>query len=209
MNEEALEKKRRRESFAGRLKEAAGAPLLSRLLGPGRPLDLDAQQRMEALFGRSLSEVRIHDTRQAGEIANRLGAEAFTIGPRIFAGPYRLTPSTPQGLALLAHELTHFVQQIQPSTIGVVPLPVPGEIVSLPLQPIKAPLQMQLAAEVPAAEEPDALEAQALAIEQTIQGMAREAQAAQAVVDPHQIADTVYRLMQNDLRLEKERGALM
>jgi hypothetical protein len=218
MDEDALAQEQLRVSLAVWVR-ATWAPLLARLGGAGRPLDLDAQQRMEALLGRDLGEVRIHDTQQAGEIAHRLGAEAFTIGPRIFAAPEGLAPWTPKGEALLAHELMHFVQQTQPSNKALIQPWGPSEPTlpltansspqdegkGLPNQGIPGPLPLQLAAEVPPAE-PDAMEAQALAVE----GAARERTAERARpanIDPHEIADRIYRLMQDDLRLERERRA--
>ena len=219
MDEDALAQERLRMSLVAWVKGAAWAPLLSRLIGPGRALDLDVQQRMEALFGRDLSEVRVHDTQQAGEIAHRLGAEAFAIGSRIFTAPEGLAPGTPKGEALLAHELTHFVQQTQPSSKATAwpegsaePMPImpagffpQGEVTGLPNQAARGSLPMQLAAQVPPAA-PDAMEAQALAVEETT----REGTAARArptALDPHEIADRVYRLMRDDLRLERERRA--
>lgn len=218
MDEDTLAQERLRMSLAVWVK-AAWAPLLARLGGPGRRLDLDAQQRMEALLGRDLGEVRIHDTQQAGEIAHRLGAEAFTIGPRIFAAPEGLAPGTPKGEALLAHELTHFVQQTQPRNKA----PVQPQGPRGPTLPLTAdsspqdggkglsnqgppgPLPLQLAAEVPPTE-PDAMEAQALAVEgATREGAAERARPAN--IDPQEIADRIYRLMQDDLRLERERRA--
>jgi len=218
MDEDALAQERLRMSLVAWLKGAVWAPLLSRLIGPGQRLDLDVQQRMEALFGRDLSEVRVHNTQQAGEIAHRLGAEAFAMGSHIFAAPDGLAPGTPRGEALLAHELTHFVQQDQPSrsviqltepdmqTSPVAPaFPAQGNVETLPHQVSRAPLQMQLAAEVPPTE-PDAMETQALAVEEaTREGAA--ARARPTALDPHEIADRVYRLMRDDLRLERERRA--
>lgn len=85
---------------------AAGA-----LRGPGRPLDTEARQAFGAWFGHDFSGVRVHDdaaTRRAGQAA---GARAWTFGPAIgFAeGAYR--PASREGRRLLAHELSHVVQQ--------------------------------------------------------------------------------------------------
>lgn len=219
MEPDALAQERLRMSLVAWVEGAAGAPLLSHLVGTGRPLDLAVQQRMEALLGRDLSEVRIHDTQQAGEIAHRLGAEALATGSRIFAAPDGLAPETPRGEALLAHELTHFVQQTQPSrkatarphgsaerlpivTSGLFPR---GEVAGLPWHAVRGSPSVQLAAEATSTE-PDATETQALAVEEVTRQVAAERPGV-AEVDPQEIADLVYRLMQDDLRLERERRA--
>ena len=224
MNGEDLTKERWRASLAAWLEEAAESSLLSRLLGPGRPLDPGTQRRMEALWGRDLSQVVIHDTRQAGEIAERLGAEAFTVGPRIFAAPERLVPETPRGWGLLAHELTHVVQQTHPSPVSAVypllagqPMSPPSTVAadmapgSFTLDTGRGSAQPQIQRQAASASggpaaEPDAAEAQAQAVEQATQEMAQEG-IRPAAVDPHHVADRVYRLMQEDLRLERERRA--
>ena len=219
MEPDALAQERLRLSLVAWAKGAAWVPFLSHLMGPGQRLDLGAQQRLEAIFGRDLSEVRIHDTRQAGEIAHRLGAEAFTTGSHIFAAPDGLAPGTPRGEALLAHELMHFVQQNQPSSKARAGLEGPteqmpkmpssffprGEAAGLPNQAAWGSLPVQLADEVPATE-PDAMEAQALAVEETNREGTGE-RAGATDLDPHEIADRVYRLMRDDLRLERERRA--
>jgi hypothetical protein len=66
---------------------------------------------METRFGRDLSQVRIHTDPQAAESARQVDAQAYTVGPHIaFAeGFYR--PASSSGQGLLAHELTHVLQQ--------------------------------------------------------------------------------------------------
>lgn len=87
-------------------------------MGKGRPLDETMRRHMEQRFGCDLGDVRIHDSRQAAELARRLGAEAFTIGSHIFAPPDRLNELTPEASGLLAHELTHVIQQTAPNYSG-------------------------------------------------------------------------------------------
>lgn len=82
---------------------------------PGRPLPAVVQTRMSALFGRSFSDVRVH----VGQEAPRLRAVAFAMGTDLYFAPGRYQPETPDGLRLLAHELTHVVQQQS----GRVPVP--------------------------------------------------------------------------------------
>jgi hypothetical protein len=67
--------------------------------------------RYERLFGTRLDQVSVHTDSAATDAAELLGAAAGAIGSRIFFAPGRFDPSTPTGGALLAHELTHVVQQ--------------------------------------------------------------------------------------------------
>ncbi len=79
--------------------------------GGGRPLPAPLREGLEPRFGRDFSAVRIHADSRAAGLARSLSARAFTVGGDIaFArGEYR--PGTPAGDRLLAHELTHVVQQ--------------------------------------------------------------------------------------------------
>lgn len=65
------------------------------------------RRQMEAVFGTSFADVRIH----VGPEAASLGLEAFALGCDIFFAPGRFDPATPQGRFLLGHELTHVLQQ--------------------------------------------------------------------------------------------------
>ncbi len=78
-------------------------------LGNGTPLPDEIRAKMEALFGVDFSAVRIH----VGPQAQKVGARAFTRGMDIFFAPGQYQPRTASGQALLAHELTHVVQQAQ------------------------------------------------------------------------------------------------
>jgi hypothetical protein len=91
---------------------------LQRGLGAGRPLDEATRRRAESWFGRSLSDVRIHDSRQAAELAGRLGAEAFAMHSHIIGPAEKLSALTPEGSGLLAHEITHVVQQTNPQPVS-------------------------------------------------------------------------------------------
>jgi len=166
---------------------------------------------MEDFFGGSLEDVRIHDSRQAGEVARRLGAEAFTIGGQVFGDAESLNTLSPAGVGLVAHELTHVIQQTQPP-----PLPHSGVVAS---QPSPAREQSatsrtetaQLARYSPlsasSAEEPG--EAEAMASEEVMRQAAEsgeQAVEASPEVDIEELADRVYRLMQRELRLDRERN---
>jgi hypothetical protein len=77
----------------------------------GRPLDQATRREMEARFGRDLSVVRLHDDVAAQHSARDIGAHAYTVGPHIAFGPDRSSLASAEGRRLLAHELTHALQQ--------------------------------------------------------------------------------------------------
>jgi hypothetical protein len=74
----------------------------------GQPLPENLRTEFESRFGHDFSKVRIHSDAEA---ASSIGAHAFTRGEDIVFGRGQYQPSTRQGLHLLAHELTHVVQQ--------------------------------------------------------------------------------------------------
>jgi len=77
----------------------------------GTPLDPDARRAFEHGFDVDLSAIRIHDDTRADRLARALHADAFTAGSHLFfrAGAYQ--PNTERGVWLLAHEITHAIQQ--------------------------------------------------------------------------------------------------
>jgi hypothetical protein len=78
----------------------------------GQALPPTVQKQMEAGFGgRNFSGVRVHTGGQADRLAGALEAQAFTTGNNIFFAANHYQPESPQGRELLAHELTHVVQQ--------------------------------------------------------------------------------------------------
>jgi hypothetical protein len=79
--------------------------------GAGQPLDSTVRAQMEPAFGANFGGVRFHTNHQADGLNHALSARAFTTGQDIFfkQGEYR--PGTSGGRELLAHELTHVVQQ--------------------------------------------------------------------------------------------------
>ncbi len=66
---------------------------------------------MEIRFGHDFSQVRLHTDARAAAVAEALQARAFTAGNHIVFAAGEYAPATPQGRRLLAHELTHVVQQ--------------------------------------------------------------------------------------------------
>jgi Domain of unknown function (DUF4157) len=84
--------------------------------GQGRPLSADTLTVMEGFFGQGLGHVRVHNDEPASQLSRELNARAFTVGPDIFFAPGEYLPSTREGQGLLAHELTHALQQSSPGT---------------------------------------------------------------------------------------------
>ena len=66
---------------------------------------------MEPRFGADFSGVRIHNDSRANALAEALNANAFTVGREIFFGEGKFDPASETGRRLIAHELTHVVQQ--------------------------------------------------------------------------------------------------
>lgn len=78
---------------------------------PGQPLDQGARAFFEQRFGQSFSDVRVHTDAKAAESAEAVSAMAYTVGHDIAFGEGRYAPNTNAGRQLLAHELSHVVQQ--------------------------------------------------------------------------------------------------
>jgi Domain of unknown function (DUF4157) len=81
------------------------------LSSPGRPLDPALQQDMGQRFGHDFSRVRVHTGAAAERSAQEVNANAYTVGHNIVFGTNRFSPMTTEGRRLLAHELTHTIQQ--------------------------------------------------------------------------------------------------
>ena len=84
----------------------------------GEPLDAGTRSFMQQRFGFDFANVRVHTSVQASEIANGLAADAFTVGRDIYFNGAAYDPSSPRGRRLIAHELTHVVQQSLGSPSG-------------------------------------------------------------------------------------------
>jgi len=88
------------------------APIMHEVLqSPGQPLDLSTRNFMEPRFGQDFSNVRLHTDARAAESARAMKAEAYTVGRNVVFGAGRHAPETAEGKRLLAHELTHTIQQ--------------------------------------------------------------------------------------------------
>ncbi|MDB4881868.1 MAG: hypothetical protein JWL95_634, partial [Gemmatimonadetes bacterium] len=88
------------------------------LRSPGRPLDAGTRVDMQTRFGRDFSGVRVHDGPESEQSARDVNARAYTVGSHIVFDANRFSPGTHEGRRLLAHELTHVVQQSGTPAVG-------------------------------------------------------------------------------------------
>jgi len=87
-------------------------PSVDRVLASsGRSLEPMLRQDMESRFGHDFSQVRIHTGDLAEQSARAVNANAYTVGHNIVFSADSLSPGTSKGRRLIAHELTHVVQQ--------------------------------------------------------------------------------------------------
>ena len=84
---------------------------IARETGRGSGLDGSTRGQFEGFFGVDLGGVRVHADSKAAELSRSLGAEAFTVGNDVFFGEGQFNSGSSTGMGLLAHELTHVVQQ--------------------------------------------------------------------------------------------------
>lgn len=108
------------------------APSLAHFETGGQALAPAWRQRVEPLFGTGFEAVRIHDDAASHAAARGLRAHAFTVGQHVHFGAGRYAPHTREGLHLLAHELTHTVQQR-----GTLPMPAAASEIDGPDAPLE------------------------------------------------------------------------
>ncbi|WP_436771019.1 eCIS core domain-containing protein [Yinghuangia sp. YIM S09857] len=77
----------------------------------GSPMDTDTRTDMEARLGADFGDVRIHTDGQAHESAKDVGAHAYTVGSDVVFQRDKYDPASHEGKTMLAHELTHVIQQ--------------------------------------------------------------------------------------------------
>jgi hypothetical protein len=95
--------------------------------GGGRALDPATRDAMSASLGESLADVRVHADAGAAALARSVSARAFTTGTDVYFGAGEYRPGTSAGRQLLAHELTHVVQQRGAPTSGPLTVSEPGD----------------------------------------------------------------------------------
>lgn len=87
-------------------------PIVNEVLrSPGQPLDAKTRTFMEPRFGHDFSQVRVHTGAKAVESAQAVNALAYTVAQNVVFGAGQYAPLASEGRRLLAHELTHVVQQ--------------------------------------------------------------------------------------------------
>jgi hypothetical protein len=79
--------------------------------GGGQPVPVEARRLFEPRFGHDFGQVRLHTDSRAAGLAASLHASAFTLGNDVYFASGRYAPATAEGQRLLAHELTHVLQQ--------------------------------------------------------------------------------------------------
>lgn len=90
---------------------ARDAGLHEVLRSPGQPLDPDTRSLMESRFDHDFSAVRVHTDARAAESSRLIGANAWAFSNHLVFASGRYAPQTASGRHLLAHELTHVIQQ--------------------------------------------------------------------------------------------------
>jgi hypothetical protein len=93
--------------------------------GGGAPLDKDTRGFMESRLGADFSNVRVHTDATASESARSVQAYAYTVGSDVVFQSGKYEPESDSGKRMLAHELTHVVQQRSGPVEGT---PAPGGI---------------------------------------------------------------------------------
>ena len=93
--------------------------------GSGAPLDRHTRGFMESRLGADFSDVRVHTDARASESAQSVQAHAYTVGSDVVFQSGKYAPESDSGKRMLAHELTHVVQQRSGPVAGT---PAPGGI---------------------------------------------------------------------------------
>jgi hypothetical protein len=177
----------------------------------GESLGMATRGLMETFFGRDLKDVRIHRGQEAEDASCQLTSRAFTLGRHIFGPRQNLDDSTREGLGLLAHELTHVIQQTRPNKMPQRQTVHRGNDLSPAIVPPPASHsdgEMVLLA--PARSSPQGTaslqrEARARASEQLVTKGSDDQTKAPSEINCEEVANKVYRLMRYDLVLEQER----
>ena len=98
-------------SGVGAMLEEDRSPVHDVVNSGGSSLAPDVRDEMQARLGHDFSDVKVHNDSQAHESARSVNAHAYTVGSNIVFQRDRYDPSSTEGKTMLAHELTHVVQQ--------------------------------------------------------------------------------------------------
>jgi hypothetical protein len=103
------------DASSGSMPNAPAPPSVhDAITSSGCPLDQSVRREMETHLHADLSSVRVHADPEQGASARDVDANAYTVGSHIVFAPGEYAPDTMSGKHLLAHELTHVVQQMAP-----------------------------------------------------------------------------------------------
>ena len=109
---EDCKKKKLQRRAASSVAGTVAPPIVHEVLrSPGKPLDTGARSFFETRFGHDFGSVRVHADAKASQSARAVNAEAYTVGSGMVFASGRYAPASPDGRKLLAHELTHVMQQ--------------------------------------------------------------------------------------------------
>jgi hypothetical protein len=119
----------RTDSAAGPGHDTAPPIVHEVLRGPGQPLPPVVRGSMELMLGQDFADVRVHTGTRAGESAEAVSAQAYTVGRHVVFAPGRFEPGTAAGQRLLAHELTHAAahRPAAPTPGGTLRISAPGD----------------------------------------------------------------------------------
>jgi hypothetical protein len=127
--EECKKEKLQRKAAGPAGTDAVAPPIVhEELQSPGHPLDAGTRSFMEARFGHDFGRVRVHTSAGAAASARAVNALAYTVGNDVVFGQGQYAPQSSAGRSLIAHELTHTLQQAE------APKAVPAR---LPIGPVR------------------------------------------------------------------------
>jgi hypothetical protein len=114
---------------------------IARARGSGAALDSRVRDQFAPQFGDPLRDVRVHVDAAADELAQALSARAFTTGSDMFLARGEYRPGSSDGDRLIAHQLTHVVQQRGAPTSGPMVLSDPGDALELEAESVARELE--------------------------------------------------------------------
>jgi len=109
--EECQENRLQRKPATANSLDAVPLSVSATLRAVGQPLDSDTREYMESGFGHDFGHVRVHADSGAADSARSVDALAYTVGHDVVFAPGQYAPNAAAGRQLLAHELTHVLQQ--------------------------------------------------------------------------------------------------
>ncbi len=110
----------------GSVGQTTAPPIVHEVLtSPGQPLDTSTRSFMEQRFGYDFSKVQVHTSERAAASAQAVNAIAYTTGNNVVFNKGQYSPGTNEGQQLIAHELTHVIQQQAARSVKTVGYSIP------------------------------------------------------------------------------------